>query len=385
MRQDTVQQAHSYSSASDVRSVHASGGYALRVQGVTTTASAQPGDTLVKAGLRAGIQIPHLCLVGDCGSCRCQLVKGKVRLKRDVSHHIDVEALRQGHVLACQSEALSDVELVVPGLSPNAGATGCVRTQGVIKTQKLLTHDITELVLVLDHPIHYAAGQYAQLTVPGNTTLADEPRCYSFAEAPQKAAQHEVKFHVRLVKGGAFTEWLFAAEREATVIELRGPLGDFGVRDLSRAMVCIAGGTGLAPIKAMLEDLCRQGRGPDVILFFGARTQRDLYCLENIAALQADWPGPGRLLFIPVLSMEPQTSGWSGLTGHIPEHLASFCNVADSSFYLCGPPAMVDAHLRMLKAQVDKSHIAYDRFLDRASMEGAGARLGNAADVASAS
>ena len=343
-------------------------GFRLTVGGTDLSAPVGTGQTLLQAALRQGIKIPHLCLVGECGSCRCRLRGGKVRLKSDISHHVDHDALRQGYLLACQSEALSDVDLAVPGLTPDASGHGLTVTGARIVSARALNHDIRHLVLELDRPIAYRAGQYAQLNVPGHPVLAEAPRCYSFCTAPEAQAQREVSFHVRRVPGGAFTDWLWAEDRAGQRLELTGPLGDFAFHDDQRPMVCVAGGSGLAPIKAILEQLCAQPSAPDVTLFFAARAQQDLYCLAEIARLQADWPGPGRLLLEPVLSQEPADSDWRGLTGYCGEHLASFCSPAESSFYLCGPPAMIDSILGHLDGKVAAQHVHYDRFLDRSTL-----------------
>jgi NAD(P)H-flavin reductase/ferredoxin len=342
--------------------------FQLAIEGTELQTPLKSGETLLKAGLRGGAKVPHLCMVGECGSCRCRLLRGKVRLKKDISHHVDHEALRGGFLLACQSEALSDVLLAVPGLSPNIQGSALVTSYGRIKSAVALTHDIRHLVLELDTPISYRAGQYAQLSIPGHNVLANEPRCYSFCGARLKQPQTEVEFHVRLVPGGQFTEWLFAEDRVDELVELTGPLGDFAVHEAQRPMVVIAGGSGLAPIKAILEDLGSKERAPDVTFFFAARTQHDLYCLTEIARLQTAWPGRGRMIFEPVLSNEPDDSGWRGLTGYCGEHISSFCSPADSSFYLCGPPPMIDSILHQLDGAVDPAHVHYDRFIDRSSL-----------------
>jgi NAD(P)H-flavin reductase/ferredoxin len=342
--------------------------FQLVVEGTELQACAAPGETVLKAGLRGGAKIPHLCMVGECGSCRCRLLRGKVRLKKDISHHVTRDALRSGYLLACVSEPLSDVLLAVPGLSPNVRGSALVTSYGQIKSVTSLTHDIRHLVLELESPISYEAGQYAQLSIPGHPILARDPRCYSFCSAPLSHPQIEVEFHVRLVPGGRFTEWLFAEDRIGERVELTGPLGDFTVQSAQRPMVLIAGGSGLAPIKAILEHLATQKSAPDVTMFFAARTQGDLYCLGEIAQLQANWPGRSRVLFEPVLSNEPGNSAWSGLTGYCNDHISTFCSPADSSFYLCGPPPMIDSILRQLEGSVDPRHIHYDRFIDRSHM-----------------
>lgn len=340
------------------------GGWRMTVNGTADSAPVGRGESLVKAGLRAGWRMPHLCLAGECGSCRCRLVTGRVRLRQDISRHVGTAALRQGYLLACQSEALGDVQLDVPGLTPGV-AEQTVRS-GRIAQLRALSHDIVQLVIELDEPIAYMAGQYAQLTVPGHAALADAPRCYSFSAAPREGPQCRVPFHVRRVAGGLFTEWLFAADRSGERIQLAGPYGDFGFRDDGRPIVCVAGGTGLAPVLAMLEALGTRRSAPDVTLFIAARSQRDLYCQEQLQALQRTWPGT--MVVAPVLSQEPADSGWRGLTGYCDRHLGSFCSVPDSSVYLCGPPAMIDATVAAVRQLGGGSHLYYDRFLDRSHL-----------------
>lgn len=328
----------------------------------------RPGESVLKAAVRQGIRIPHLCMTGECGSCRCRLVRGRVRLKRDISGHVDAAALRSGHVLACQSEAQSDILLAVPGLSRGTETGALINTGGRIKSVSELNHDIRLLTVELDEAIAYRSGQYAQLCVPGHPLLESAPRCYSFSSASQGRAQTEVQFHVRRVPGGQFTEWLFAEDRAGHALALTGPLGNFGFHDDGRAVVCVAGGSGLAPVKAMLEHMSQLPAAPDTTLFFAARSQRDLYCMDELAHLQRRWPGSGRLLVLPVLSSEAAESGWEGLRGFCTEHLEQFCSLADTSFYLCGPPPMIDATLEKLHEQTPAHCIHYDRFFDRSHL-----------------
>lgn len=331
--------------------------FQLSIAGSSQTITCTQGETLLKSALRQGAKLPHLCLAGECGSCHCQLLQGQVRLRKDISHHVDADALRQGFLLACQTEPLSDVRLAVAAQSA-VGAT--------IRSTEALNASIQRIVLELDEPLAYRAGQYAQFTLPG---VADEPRCYSFAAAPQPTLQREAEFHIRRVPGGAFTEWLFGGDRRGTRLQLLGPLGDFGARDDGRPLVCVAGGSGLAPIKAMLEQLAEQGGAPDATLFIGARNQQELYGQDFLAALQASWPSLGSLRVVPVLSAEPADSGWQGLRGYCVDYIERFCAPQACSFYLCGPPAMIEATATRLATQVGLDHIHYDLFLDRSNLK----------------
>lgn len=348
-------------------------GFRLEVEGGAGSCLLRPGESLLKGAIRQGIRIPHLCMTGECGSCRCRLVRGNVQLKRDISHHVDAAALQRGYLLACQSEARSDVVLAVPGLSDDMDDAALINTAGRIKSVAALNHDIRLVTVQLDRAIRYRAGQYAQLCVPTHPSLEATPRCYSFCSAPEKEPQTEVTFHVRHVPGGQFTDWLFESSRVGHTVNLTGPLGDFGFRDDGRSVVCVAGGSGLAPIKAMLEQMSKLTAAPDTTLFFAARSQRDLYCLDDVAHLQHHWPGSARLLVLPVLSHEPADSVWEGLRGFVPEHLGRFCSLLDSSFYLCGPPRMIDATLATLEGHVPAHCVHFDRFLDRSHLAEAAA------------
>src|SRR5262249_3205497 len=153
----------------------------------------------------------------------------------------------------CQSLADGDVIVRVPGLSSSdMSLTEC---EGTIAGVVSLAHDILEVRVGLERPIAYTAGQYAQLTVPGGVELAETARNYSFATAVAGDENKTVTFYIRHVPGGRFTDWLFAGDRTGERLHLAGPYGDFHYRASERPLLCMAGGSGLAPIKAMLEQM----------------------------------------------------------------------------------------------------------------------------------
>ena len=319
-------------------------------------------ETILSAALRQGIPFPHSCRVGGCATCKCQLREGKVKELTESAYVLSEQELDQGYILACQSVPRTDLTIrleqaQVPGPSPGA-QTLC----GRVTDQRRLTHDISALRLRLEQPLRYAAGQYALLSVPG---IVDEARSYSFATPSTRSGRSDVEFFIRQVPGGAMSGWAQGAVPD-TPISLQGPFGDFYLREGQQPILCIAGGSGLAPLKALLEDALQQHNSRPVVLLFGARTQADLYCLEELAHLQQHWAGD--FTFVPVLSEEPSSSPWGGQRGLVTDVLAQHTR-PNAQAYLCGPPAMVDAAEAQLQALgVPAEQIFSDKFLDKSSL-----------------
>jgi len=326
-------------------------------------------ETVVRAAARQGIVFPSLCNVGECGSCRCKLREGRIKLKKDISHHVPPHRLEAGDILGCQSLIQSDVILNVPTLSASAMAESePIKTSARVVSAKPLNHDIIELTLELDNSLTYRPGQYAHLTVPNVAALAAAPRSYSFASGINNRAETLVQFHIRKVETGAFTEWLFGADRVDEKIEVNGPFGDFGWQDETTKPLFIAGGSGFSPVKALLEQCIEAGRAVDAVLIYGARTYKDVYCLAQVGALQKCWPGT--LTFLPVLSNEPKDSDWPGAHGFVHEILSvASVNASERTAYMCGPPPMIDACLEALSGTIEPENIHYDKFLNRSHMD----------------
>ncbi len=328
------------------------------------------GDNLLKAALDAGLQWPHDCRVGSCGTCRCILKEGKVKELSDFAYVLDQEELQSGMILACQAALRSDIAVEVEFVK-DVEHVKVSSHQGVIHKVTPLTHDIVELVVKAsdDFPRTALAGQYAEVLVDD----IENPRSYSFAKAPENENDRELTFFVRRVPGGEFTEWLFAEERAGKHVAVTGPYGSFWLRSGDAPIVCVAGGSGLAPIKALLESAHNADTERDVLFLFGARTQKDLYCQDVMDQLKSKWKGDFE--FVPVLSEEPEDSGWQGACGMVTDYLQQAyidtgkVNMSVSQGYLCGPPPMVDATVAMLGAAgMAKDDIHFDKFLDASSM-----------------
>lgn len=325
--------------------------------------SVPPGASLLEAMLANGIAMPHDCKVGTCGTCRYRLEEGKIGELSPSALSLTREDLEAGYRLACQTIPRSDLRIAVDRLHGQMAAIAHYDAE-IIATPNL-SHDIIGLTLRLDRPITFTAGQHADLTAPGLIGA----RSYSFAFAPKGEAAGVVRFHVRKVPGGAFTEWLFAADRTGTKLQLSGPDGYFGLHDADASILCIAGGSGLAPILSILEEAQWAGTTRPVTLLYGARTRKDLYCTAEIEALRKGWPDT--FDFLPVLSAEPEDSAWAGARGLVSDYIDKVAGLAGRQAYLCGPPPMIDAaEAALLAAGLTSDAIKADRFYDR-SRQGA--------------
>jgi len=331
-----------------------------------------PELTVLEAALRQGVPFPHSCRVGTCGTCKCRLVSGKVTELSDKAYVLSGEEIRAGFVLACQSLARTDLELELPAplRLHDPAQPAIVHTAGTIAALRPLTHDILELVVDVDQPVSYRAGQYVEIFVPGVVEDDErETRSYSFASAPGAEPTKRVSFYVRLVPGGEFTGWLFREAKAGQRLEGHGPYGDFWLRPDTAPILCMAGGSGLAPIKAILEQAASEGVERDVSLYFGARRREDLYAVAELTELAKRWRG--RFSFVPVLSGEPEDSDWVGERGFVTEAVRRQrgAGIAEHHVYVCGPPPMVDAALSVVRdAGVPDAHVHFDKFLDRSHL-----------------
>ena len=333
------------------------------------------GDNLLNAALELGIPWPHDCRVGSCSTCKCKLKSGKIKALTDFSYVLDPDQLNDGMILACQTRLKSDLEVEVELEDPEH-AHQVVSFEGSISHINNLTHDIKEIVIKSEYPLpdrSGVAGQYAEI----NTSDLSAPRSYSFAKAPENEANDEMTFFVRKVPGGEFTEWLFAEDRTGEKVTVSGPFGHFWMRPDKSHMVCIAGGSGVSSIKAILESAVNEQIQRDCLFLFGARTQDDLYCLDEMAKIGSKWNKNHSFEFVPVLNMEPEGSDWKGATGLVTDYLkvayvdTGKIALGEAQGYLCGPPPMIDAAIEVMVDQgMNKDNIYFDKFLDASSMPG---------------
>ena len=337
------------------------------------TLAVKAGNNLLASGLAAGLNWPHDCRVGSCGTCRCYLRKGKIKELNDFSYVLTPEELDKGMILACQTALKSDIEVDVE--LAEGERSNIIQLSGILSSVRVLTHDIVEMQITLDGelPEHVVAGQYLEVAHQD----LDKPRNYSFAKAPKNEKNKEVTFYVRHVPGGEFTDWLFSEDRVGAPMTVGGPYGNFWMRDSEQEIICIAGGSGMSAIKAVLEQGCIDQITRDVLYLFGVRTQKDLYCIDEMEDLKKKWNKNNQFNFVPVLSDEPEVSDWQGGRGYVTEFLrknyvdTGVLDLGQCQVYMCGPPPMIDAAIEMLAANsVNNDEIFYDKFLDSSSIPG---------------
>jgi NAD(P)H-flavin reductase/ferredoxin len=343
--------------------------YRARIAAANLELNVGSKETLLQAALNKGIAFPHDCRAGGCGACKCRLVKGRVRELTDKSYILSAEELRDNYVLACQSIPQSDIEVDVELCDAGTSLPTC-RSPGRIARMAPLTHDILQVTLTLDHALPFTPGQYCELS-PQQGSAAGVTRSYSFANVPDaNGTSRNADFFIRKVPGGRFTEWLFDEAQIGDVLGVSAPFGEFVLREASAPILCIAGGSGLAPVLSMLQGALQwQPRPREVSLVLGVRSQRDLYMLDAIESLRREWPV--RFEFVPVLADESASSGWQGRRGSVADHLGEVFgdSLSAQHAYLCGPPGMIDSCIGVLAAAgVSDSNIYFDKFLDQSHL-----------------
>ncbi|WP_295925086.1 benzoate 1,2-dioxygenase electron transfer component BenC [uncultured Xanthomonas sp.] len=324
--------------------------------GVTRFIDCNDGEKVLDAAFRQRINLPMDCADGVCGTCKCRAESGRYELGEDyIEDALSADEAVAGLVLTCQMLPRSDCTLAVPATSV-ACKTGSVRFQAAVKAVVAHADAALELTLepVGDVPA-FLPGQYVNIAVPGS----GQTRAYSFSSAPGAPT---LTFLIRRVPGGLMSAYLDAAS-PGQALELSGPLGSFYLREVTRPLLMLAGGTGLAPFLSMLAHLEASGCAHPVYLMYGVTRGADLVLLERLQALaeRLDWFSFDTCVVDPAAG-HPRT-------GYVTEHLPSHAlHGGDVDVYLCGPPPMVEAvraHLREIGLVPANFH--YEKFTPNAA------------------
>ena len=312
---------------------------------MTHRISLRPGDhhfevaddqTVLEAALAAGLLLPHSCRDGACGACKGKVLEGVVDQGPHSAGALSDAERAEGYALFCCAKPLSDLVVQARNVT-RAGDIPVKKLPARVQKLQRLADDVMliDLKLPASENFQFRAGQYIDIL------LADgQRRSFSIANAPHDGGHLEL--HVRHIDGGRFTAHVFEAMKDKEILRFEGPHGDFWLReDSARPIVMVAGGTGFAPIKGLLEHMQHQGITRPVSLYWGGRRPEDLYMHSWLLALQASMP---HLRYVPVVSDALPEDQWTGRTGYVHQAvLDDFADLSGHEVYACGAPVVVDA------------------------------------------
>jgi CDP-4-dehydro-6-deoxyglucose reductase len=314
--------------------------FSVRIEPHGRTLKVGAAQPVLEAALAAGLNLPHSCKSGHCGSCRARLVAGEIRYAHGRPLGITRAEQADGYVLLCQARPSSDLTVEARLIASVADAE--IKTLPCrIERLHALAPDVMQVWLRLPtvERLPFHAGQYLDVLLEGGRR-----RSFSIASPPHDSELLEL--HVRRVSGGGFTERLFggtaaAPLRQGALLRIEGPLGQFSYRDGSGPLLMVAGGTGFAPLKSMLRHVLERGIRRPMHFYWGARHTQDLY--EEALVLEWTRRYP-QLTFTAVLSEATKLEATHHRVGWVHEAvLVDHPRLRDFEVYAAGPPAMIEA------------------------------------------
>lgn len=331
--------------------------------------TARAGETILEAGLREGLAMPFDCRNGGCGLCKGDLLAGEVRLRPYQEDMLTDAERAAGKTLFCCAEPLADLEI---SYEPVAGAPPAQvrRYRARVTAMERLAPDVARLMLRVEEggELRWHAGQYVNILLEDGAK-----RAFSFAAAPGKGG--DIELHVRRIEGGRFTPRVFSTMKVGDRLDFEGPLGAFHLREEGgKPILFVAGSTGFAPVKSMLEHAFATGIARRMVLYWGVRRPEDLYARELAEGWARDHPN---FTFVPVLSEPRPEDAWRGRTGLVHEAvLEDFPDLSSHQVYACGSVRMVEAVAPAFAAQgLDPGDCFSDAFRLAPRMRSQGADL----------
>lgn len=342
--------------------------HTITIEALGREVECREDQAILDACLRAGVWLPHACGQGICGSCKVQLLEGEVE-DNDASRFALLECERnEGKTLTCVATPSSDVVIEAGVVGTEEGVTyhpvkDCVGTVVAVEDVAVETK---RLLVDLDGGIVFNPGQYVMVRVPGT----GQTRSYSMANPPAEADQ--IELHVRRTPGGLATDgWIFNTLKAGDRLHVSGPYGRFFLREArSEPGILIGSGTGVAPLKSIVRHVLEGGHEHRLYLYQGARTQADLYDVEVYRALEKEHSD--QFTYCPCLSEEH----WEGSTGFVADVVdADFESCRWHTAYVCGPPPMVEAAVKMLmRKRIFPKDVYREDFFDASDKATGGVR-----------
>jgi Na+-transporting NADH:ubiquinone oxidoreductase subunit F len=311
-------------------------------------------DTVLSTLAQNKVFIPSACGgKATCGTCKFRLVGDVPGVKPTEQPFLSPKEVEDGVRLSCQQKVTENMQIDLPSQLLSARDF-----ETVVDVVEDLTYDIKLIRFKLIEPstVDFKPGQFMQIKVPG----IDVVRAYSLASNPSEKSY--VEMMIRYVPNGQATTFVHKALEVGDKITLTGPFGDFFLQENSdKPIICIAGGSGKAPIRSILFRLKELGMNRKVKYFFGARAVRDLYYTEEFNQLSKEFPN---FEYIPALSEPLEEDNWKGATGLITDVLDRMVgDLSNHEAYLCGSPGMINACINVLnKHDIKQENVYYDKF-----------------------
>lgn len=344
--------------------------YTIRIEPLEQEIECRDDQPILDACLRGGVWLPHACGHGTCGTCKVEVLDGDVK-HNDASEFALMEYERnEGKTLACVATPESDVVIEADVEAEEGVVMHAVRDfEGTVTKLEDCARATRRLLIDLDSEISFNAGQYVQVILPHGD---GETRSWSVASSPSNGNQIELT--IRNTPGGKGTEgWVFKDLKEGDKVKLAGPYGRFFVRTAKeKPIIMIGGGTGLAPLKSMVTHVLQEGTGQTMYLYHGVRVADDLYDVDYFRQLQAEHED--QFFYRPCLSEEEGVEGTShGLVTEVID--SDFKTLRGHVAYICGPPPMVEASLKLLmKKRLFPRDTYREDFFDSSDKETGGVR-----------
>lgn len=309
--------------------------YTVRIEPHGRLIRVQAARPVLEGALAAGLNLPHSCKSGHCGSCRARLRTGEIEYPNGRPAGITAQEAQAGNILLCQARALTDL-VVEARLIASVEEVDIKTLPCRIARMRPLAPDVLQVFLRLPavESLRFQPGQYLDVLLDG-----DRRRSFSMASPPHD--NELVELHVRRVEGGGFTTRLFNETGAGSLLRIEGPLGQFVYRPGPAPLLMIAGGTGFAPLKSMLRHVLEGGIDRRIHLYWGARQARDVY-EENLVL---DWTRRyPQLRFTAVLSEAAGINAAHHRLGWVHEAvLADHPGLEPFDVYAAGPPALIEA------------------------------------------
>ncbi|ALG69487.1 2Fe-2S iron-sulfur cluster-binding protein [Beggiatoa leptomitoformis] len=303
-----------------------------------------PQETLLTAALKHNLLLPYNCRGGSCGACKATLLSGQISYLEQPTCGDKINSA-QGDILLCQAIANTDLEINSTLISRVCEISDIKRMPCRVERLHKLSNDVMQLWLKIpEHEsLYFQAGQYLDVVLK-------DGRRRSFSIASTATELPLLELHIRRVNDGSFTQTVFDTMKVKDILRIELPLGMFFLRhDTLLPILFVAGGTGFAPVKAMIQQAIMENRQREMVFYWGVRSKQDLYMHAEIVAWTKTY---SFIRYIPVLSDPLPEDNWQGKTGLVHEVVSQdIPHLVDYVVYASGPPVMVAAAHQQFLAQ----------------------------------